>query len=83
MFEEYISYFNLFDHSRHDSRFGWLPVTTGYKMLVIRNSDQLTVITGYHWSAELWSQAGYQNYGLTGGFKEVTGNRVTTPDDPL
>ena len=28
---------------RHDSRFGWLPVTTGYQNFGLR------VVTGYQW----------------------------------
>ena len=39
---------------RHDSRFGWLPVTTGYQNFGLR------VVTGYHLLPEFGSQDGYQ-----------------------
>ena len=39
---------------RHDSRFGWLPVTPGYQHLSLR------VVTVYHLLPEFWSQGGYR-----------------------
>ena len=39
---------------RHNSRFGWLPVTTGYQ------NFGRWVVTGYHWLPEFGSQGGYQ-----------------------
>ena len=37
---------------RHNSRFGWLPVTTGYQNFGLR------VVTGYHWLLEFRSRIG-------------------------
>ena len=59
--------FVIRNRGRHDSRFGWLPVTTGYQNFGLR------VVTGYHW---------YQNFSLrvvpvTTGYQNVIIRVVT------
>ena len=53
----------LSSRGRHDSRFWWLPVTTGYQNFV---SGWLPVTTGYQNLVSGWLPVttGYQNFGL-------------------